>query len=167
MTRQFRPATGQALIEVAGDVLIPITLGVGILRRPSDEDGSATLAVCLVGQYPDIDAKVEVKVAVDTDNAIGLIVQLQLMLAEAGVPAEELRNLTNQAHLQIAAVLAQDHEPSWLPVDPYDPGAAAMPVDRDDGVDRLPQDDGPVPAVPPDADLPVVELDPGGDQAHT
>lgn len=50
-------------------------------------------------------------------------------------------------------------------VDPDHAGGPVMTVHFDHGVDRIPQDDGAVPPVPADADLPIVELDPGRDGA--
>lgn len=52
-------------------------------------------------------------------------------------------------------------------VDPYDAGCTVVSVNRDDRIYVVPQDDRAVPAVPADADLTVVELDPLGDDADT
>ena len=63
-----------------------------------------------------------------------------------------------------------DLPPAGLPVqrsiDPHDAGRAAVPMDCENGIDAVPQDDRAVPPVPPDADLPVVELNPGRDDTE-
>ena len=50
-------------------------------------------------------------------------------------------------------------------VDPHDTGRPVVTVYGDDCLEALPEHDGPVPSVPSDADLPVEELHPLGDDA--
>ena len=57
--------------------------------------------------------------------------------------------------------------PTQRSVEPDDPCGTVVSVNRDDRIYVVPEDDRAVPPVPPDADLPVVELDPERDDTDT
>jgi hypothetical protein len=57
--------------------------------------------------------------------------------------------------------------PTQRSVDPDDTCGSIMTVDNKDRIYVVPEDDRAVPPVPPDADPPVVELNPGRDDTGT
>lgn len=104
MGEKFQARVSTSIEDIV-DVLTPKRVGVGVLHYKT-ADWPAVIAVHLTGKIDNKGPDVSLIVALDAERAAGLIVQLQEMLLDAGVPGDTIRTMMREAESKLEEVLA-------------------------------------------------------------
>lgn len=90
---QARPGQWPVAIE---ELLIPTMVGIGVFNHESDRH-PALLILHLDGELGTCGEDLVTNVALDTERAVGLLVQIRRGLAEAGVSDQKVDTMKAQA----------------------------------------------------------------------
>lgn len=109
MTEEFQ-ANASLSVEDTTDLFVPQRIGVGILEHEKDAQ-EALLGVHLVGNYVGIPQDTSYMVVLDTERAVGLLIQLRAMLLQAGVDGSRIIVMMKEAQARLDEVRAMDRAP--------------------------------------------------------
>lgn len=118
MTGEFQARASLSIVDTA-DMFVPSQVGVGILEREAGDAHPAVLGIHLLGRFLDGDdetgEKLSVLVSLDTERAVGLIIQLRAMLLDAGVSPGQIIAMMKEAYARFDEVRAMDRAPKVEP----------------------------------------------------